>query len=240
METEALKAQVEKLNEELTRLRDQIDIEHMPGRLAHLRDELANALTHGIGAVFFIVSVPILVAYAMQHSTMAYACSAAIFGFTLIAAYLSSTLYHSIHHTETKRVMRILDHSSIFLLIGGSYTPVVYHYMPIGFSLPFLGAMWTVVAIGCIFKVFYTGRFRLASTMIYVILGFMVLFILKPLSQAMSNTALMLMVAGGLSYAVGVPFYVLRRLKYNHAIWHVFVFGGSILHYGMVLSGAGS
>lgn len=239
METNALTAQVEKLSEELTRLRNQVDVEHMPGRLAHLRDELANALTHGIGAVFFIVSVPILVSYAMQHSTMEYACTAAIFGFTLIAAYLSSTLYHSIHHTETKRVMRILDHSSIFLLIGGSYTPIVYHYMPASFSIPFLAAMWAVVGVGCIFKIFYTGRFRLASTMIYVVLGFMVLFILKPLSVAMNTTAVALMVAGGLSYAVGVPFYILRRLKYNHAIWHVFVFGGSILHYGMVLSGAG-
>lgn len=238
METEALKAQLDDLKAEVTRLRDQIDIEHMPGRLAHLRDELANAVTHGIGAVFFIVSVPILVAYAMQHSTMEYAFTAAIFGFTLIAAYLSSTLYHSIHHTETKRVMRILDHSSIFLLIGGSYTPVVYHYMPASFSIPFLAAMWIIVALGCIFKIFYTGRFRLASTMVYVVLGFMVLFILKPLSLAMNTTALLFMVAGGLSYAVGVPFYILRRLKYNHAIWHVFVFSGSILHYGMVMSGA--
>lgn len=238
METEALKEQIEKLNAEVCQLRDRIDIEHLPGRLAHLRDELANAVTHGVGAVLFVVSVPVLIAYALQHSTVQYAFCSAVFGFTLIITYLSSTLYHSIHHTETKRIMRIFDHASIFLLIGGSYTPVVYRYMPHDFSIPFLIVLWTIVGIGCIFKVFYTGRFRLASTMVYVVLGFMVLFIIKPLTAAMSPVTFTLLATGGLSYAAGVPFYIFKRLKYNHAIWHAFVFSGSILHFGVVMNSA--
>lgn len=238
MEKEALKEQIEKLNEEVRQLRDRIDIEHMPGRLAHLRDELANAVSHGIGAVFFIVSVPILVSYALLHSTIQYACCAAIFGFALIITYLSSTLYHSIHHTETKRIMRIFDHASIFVLIGGSYTPVVYHYMPHDFAIPFLIALWSIVGIGVIFKVLYTGRFRLASVAVYVMLGFMVLFIIKPLTASMSAATIILLVMGGLSYAVGVPFYIFKRLRYNHAIWHAFVFSGSILHFCVVLNSA--
>jgi hemolysin III len=238
METGALQEQVENLKEELRLLRDRVDIEHMPGKLAHLRDELANAVSHGVGAVFFIVSVPILVSYALQHSTTQYACCAAIFGFTLIITYLSSTLYHSIHHTETKRIMRIFDHASIFLLIGGSYTPVVYRYMPHDFAIPFLIVLWAIVGIGCIFKILYTGKFRLASTMVYVVLGFMVLFIIKPLTASMSTATIILLVTGGLSYAVGVPFYILKRLKYNHAVWHIFVFSGSILHFCVVLNSA--
>ena len=238
METEELKQQVEKLNEELRVLRDRIDIEHLPGRLAHLRDELINAVSHGIGAVFFIVSVPILVAYSLQHSTIEYACCAAIFGFTLIITYLSSTLYHSIHHTETKRIMRIFDHASIFLLIGGSYTPVVYRYMPHDFAIPFLIVLWAIVSVGCIFKILYTGRFRLASTMVYVVLGLMVLFIIKPLTVSMTSATIIMLVAGGLSYAAGVPFYILKRLRYNHAVWHIFVFSGSVLHFCVVLNSA--
>lgn len=238
METESLQEQVEKLNEELRLLRDQVNVEHLPGRLAHLRDELANAVSHGVGAVFFLVAVPVLIAYSLQHSTVHYAISAAIFGFTLIITYLSSTLYHSIQHTETKRIMRIFDHASIFLLIGGSYTPIVYRYMPHDFAIPFLLFLWAIVGVGCIFKILYTGRFRLASTMVYVVLGFMVLFIIKPLTAPMSPTTVLLLVGGGLSYAIGVPFYIFKRLKYNHAIWHVFVFGGSILHYFMVLNSA--
>ena len=238
MESEALQSEIARLNEELTKLRDRMDIDHMPGRLAHLRDELANAVTHGVGAVLFMVSVPILVAYALQHSTVEYAWAAAIFGFTLIITYLSSTLYHSIQHTETKRVMRIFDHVSIFLLIGGSYTPVVYRYMPLDFSMPFLTFLWSIVGIGCIFKTFYTGRFRLASTMVYVVLGFMVVFIIKPLSLHMSAATLTLLAVGGLSYAAGVPFYIFKRLKYNHAIWHAFVFSGSVLHFCVVWNSA--
>lgn len=238
MEIEALKEQVDKLTEELRLLREQVEVAHLPGRLAHLRDELANAVTHGIGAVFFLVAVPVLIAYSLMHSSIAYACCATIFGFTLIITYLSSTLYHSVHHTETKRTLRIFDHVSIFLLIAGSYTPVVFHYMPRDFAIPFLIVLWCITGVGCVFKILYTGRFRLASTMVYVVMGFMVLFIIKPLTANMSTTTVVLLVSGGLSYAAGVPFYILKQLKYNHSIWHVFVFAGSVLHYFVVLKSA--
>ena len=238
METETLIEQIDKLNEELRLLKEQVNVGHLPVRLAHLRDELANAVTHGLGALFFLVAVPVLISYSLIHSSIQYACCASIFGFTLLITYLSSTLYHSVQHTETKRILRIFDHVSIFLLIAGSYTPVVYHYMPHSFAIPFLIALWLITGIGCIFKVLYTGRFRIVSTMIYVVMGFMVLFIIKPLTASMSTTTIVLLVAGGLSYTAGVPFYIFKRLKYNHAIWHAFVFTGSILHFFVVLLSA--
>jgi hemolysin III len=239
METEALKEQIDKLNEELRLLKEQVNVEHLPGRLAHLRDELANAVTHGLGALFFLIAVPVLISYSLIHSSIQYTLCASLFGFTLLITYLSSTLYHQrLQHTETKRTLRIFDHVSIFLLIAGSYTPVVYHYMPSSFALPFLIALWIVTGIGCIFKILYTGRFRIVSTMIYVVMGFMVLFIIKPLTASMSMTTILLLVAGGMSYTAGVPFYIFKRLKFNHAIWHAFVFTGSVLHYFLILLSA--
>lgn len=202
----------------------------------YIRHELANATTHGIGALLFVLAVPVLVSYAITHSSVSTTLCTAIFGLCLMITYLSSTLYHAIQHTEAKRILRIFDHVSIFLLIGGSYTPIIYHYMPEHFSVPFLLVLWFVVFVGCIFKVFYTGRFRLVSTFIYVALGGMVLFIIKPLTASMTPTTIELLVGGGIFYAGGVPFYIMKQLRYNHAIWHVFVLAGSISHFCVVFN----
>jgi len=114
----------------------------------------------------------------------------------------------------------------------------VYHYLPHTIAIPFLLVLWAIIAVGCVFKIFYTGKFRLASTFAYVLLGGAALFLIKPLSTQMQPLTENLLIAGGLSYGLGVPFYILKKLKYNHAIWHMFVFGGSVLHYFVVLRSA--
>ena len=201
----------------------------------YIRLELANAVSHGIGAAFFMIVVPVLISHTLLlHTSFYYTLCAAIFGFSLVITYLSSTLYHSIQHTEAKRILRIFDHVSIFILIGGSYTPIVYRYMPHDFAFKFLIMMWTIVAGGAIFKIFHTGKYKMVSTLAYVVLGFMVLLIIKPLTADMSPLNFALMLIGGISYTIGVPFYMAKKLKYNHAIWHLFVLVGSIAHYIMV------
>ena len=206
----------------------------------YIRLELANAVTHGIGAAFFLIAVPVLICYTMLvHSTLSYTLCSGIFGFSLVITYLASTLYHSIQHTEAKRILRIFDHVSIFLLIGGSYTPVVYRYMPHNFALKFLIMLWLIIIGGMVFKVFYTGKYKLVSTLAYVALGFMVLLIIKPLTADMSPLNFALMLIGGACYTIGVPFYMAKKLRYNHALWHVFVLGGSLAHYAMIWCSAG-
>ncbi len=238
MEIQQLREKIDQLSAELNTMRDSIETRQVQQKLDHLKHELANSVTHGVGVVFFLIAIPVLMAYCVRYSTFDYTICAGIFAFGLMITYLSSTLYHSFHHPETKRVLRIFDHVSIFLLIGASYTPIVYHYMPHDFAIPFLLILWAIVGVGSLFKVFFTGRFRLASTLAYAALGLMSLFILKPLSLTMSPHTEWLLIGGGISYAVGVPFYILKKLKYNHAIWHLFVFGGSVLHYFVVLRSA--
>ncbi len=238
MEIQQLKEQIDRLSHELDTMRGSMEAEHVRKKLDHLKDELANSLTHGLGVVFFLVAIPVLMAYCVRYSTLGYTVAAGIFSFGLMITYLSSTLYHSFHHAETKKILRIFDHVSIFLLIGSSYTPIVYHYTPRDFSIPFLIVLWVIVGIGCLFKIFFTGRFRLASTFAYLGLGLMAVFILKPISANMSPITEWLLIGGGISYTLGVPFYILKKIKYNHAIWHLFVFGGSLMHYFVVLRSA--
>jgi hemolysin III len=238
MDIQQLKEKIDQLSQELNTMRDSIEVQQVQRKLEHLKHEMANSVTHGIGVVFFLIAVPVLMAYCVRYSTRDYTVCAGIFAFGLMITYLSSTLYHSFHHAETKKILRIFDHVSIFLLIGASYTPIVYHYLPHDFAVPFLIALWVIVGIGSLFKIFFTGRFRLSSTMAYVALGFMSVFIFKPITANMSTFTVWLLVGGGISYAAGVPFYILKRLKYNHAIWHVFVFAGSVMHYFVILRSA--
>ena len=238
MEIQHLREKIDQLSNELATMRESIEVEQVQKKLDHLKHEMANSVTHGIGVVFFLIAIPVLMAYCVRYSTFDYTVCAGIFAFGLMVTYLSSTLYHSFHHAETKKILRVFDHVSIFLLIGASYTPIVYHYMPHDFAIPFLVILWVIVAGGSIFKIFFTGRFRLASTFAYAALGLMSLFILKPISANMSPITEWLLIGGGISYGIGVPFYILKKLKYNHAIWHLFVFGGSVMHYFVVLRSA--
>jgi len=195
------------------------------------KKELANALTHGVGIVFFLVAVPILVAYASLKANISEIIAVGVYGFGLLMVYFSSTIYHSIQSPHTKHILRIFDHSSIYLLIGGSCTPFATKFMISENARGFLLVFWALIAVGIILKIFYTGKFRVFSALIYVALSWIAFWLLSPLAEKFSHFTLVMLLVGGLSYMIGVVFYIWKKLMYHHAIWHLFVFGGSLAHY---------
>jgi len=196
-----------------------------------LGEEIANAITHGLGAVLSLVGLTVLIIYATYDADPWRIVSVTIFGSTLTLMYLASTLYHALPHPPVKRVLRIADHCCIYLLIAGTYTPFLLVTMrgPWGWSL--FGVLWGIAVAGCIFKLFFTGRWDRVSTAIYLAMGWMVIVALKPTIELVPPGAMVLMAAGGLIYTGGVFFYCCHRLPYNHAIWHLFVLGGSAAHF---------
>jgi hemolysin III len=200
------------------------------------REEIANAITHGIGALFSIVALILLIMQAAAvHGDPWHMVSFSIFGTSMIILYLCSTLLHSIQHKKTKDIFEILDHSAIYLLIAGSYTPFLLVTLrgPLGWSM--FGVIWGLAIIGIVLKCFYVKRFVLISTLCYILMGWLIVLCIKPLFQNLPFTGLVWLVAGGLLYTFGSIFYVWRRLPYHHAIWHVFVLAGSTCHFICVL-----
>lgn len=196
-----------------------------------LAEEVACALTHGLGAVLSVAGWGALLVYAVSGADPWRIVSVAIFGCTLTAMYAASTLYHALPHPPAKRALRIVDHCMIYLLIAGTYTPFLLVSMrgPWGWSL--FGALWGIAVAGCVFKIFFIGRWDKLSVALYVAMGWAIIVALKPTIELVPGPALLLMLIGGLSYTGGVIFYQWHRLPYNHAIWHLFVMGGSTAHY---------
>ncbi|MBL9219542.1 MAG: hemolysin III family protein [Opitutaceae bacterium] len=198
------------------------------------REELANSLTHGLGAALSVAGLVLLVIRAAQHGDAWHVVSTAIFGTTLVLLYAASTLYHSLRGERLKQRLRKFDHAAIFLLIAGSYTPFVLVTLrgPWGWSL--FGVVWGLAVAGMTIKFWLAGRFKLLSTLIYVAMGWLVLVAIKPLVAALPAGGMKLLVAGGLCYTGGAVFYLWKRLPYHHAIWHLFVLGGSACHWAAV------
>jgi hemolysin III len=198
---------------------------------AESRRELANTLTHFAGLVIFLAMIPFLLIKGWQPDNRALFWTLPVFAFGLMMVYSSSTLYHFATKPALKFKLRIWDHISIYFLIGGSYTPLVVKYLSPDYSSIFLLALWGLIAVGVIFKLFFTGKYDMISTLSYLALGWMALFIIKPIVANAPTEVLYLIVAGGLSYSIGVIFYKWKGLFYHHAIWHVFVLGGSLNHF---------
>lgn len=196
-----------------------------------LAEEIANAVTHGLGAVLSSAGLTALVIYAAFGADPWRIVSVTIFGVTLILLYAASTLYHALPHPPAKRVFRIADHCAIYLLIAGTYTPFLLVSMrgPWGWSL--FGVVWGIAVAGCVFKIFFTGRWDKLSTALYVAMGWAIIVALKPSLEMIPGGAMLLMLIGGLCYTGGVIFYAWHRLPFNHAIWHLCVLGGSATHY---------
>ena len=196
------------------------------------KQELANSLTHGLGILLSLVGVPLLCWFAIDHALSSLQWfSLAVYGFSLLMVYVNSTFYHALLNKNAKQVFKVLDHISIYFLIAGTTTFFVVRYVESPTSTYFLLAQWSLVAAGTIFKLFFTGRFKLLSTLLYIGLGLMVVFIFQSLWTNMPLTVLTWIIAGGLCYISGTVFYLWKRLYYQHAIWHLFVLGGSISHY---------
>jgi hemolysin III len=198
-------------------------------------EEIANGVTHGIGIVLSIAGLAVLTAFAALQGDAWHVVACSIFGAALILNYTASTLYHSIQIEHLKGALRALDHSAIFLLIAGSYTPFMLVNLrgPWGWSL--LVGVWTIAVLGISLRLLLKGRLHGLVVSLYIAMGWAVVIAVQPMLRHVATGGLILIAAGGLVYTLGVIFYKWKSLPYHHAIWHVFVLAGSALHFFAVL-----
>lgn len=194
-------------------------------------EELVNSITHGIGALFSIAALVALILIAKEKNDNYYLISFSIYGFSLVLLYLSSTLYHGFTDSKLKNLFARFDHVSIFLLIAGTYTPILLTSIrgTVGWIL--FTVIWTIALMGAVIRSIYLHRFRKLMVAIYLIMGWMFVFAGEQIFEKLSSTSLWFLVLGGISYSVGVIFYMWRNLPYSHGIWHLFVLAGSVLHF---------
>ncbi len=199
------------------------------------REEVANAITHGIGALMSAAALVVLIVFASVDGSVWRIVSFTLFGSTMLLLYVSSTLVHSFPEGKVKDLFEIFDHSSIYLFIAGTYSPflLVTLRSPLGWLL--FAVIWAIAAGGVVFKAFFTKRFLFLSTLFYILMGWMIIFAWHPLRLALSDGGIALLVTGGLLYTLGTFFYVWRSFPYHHAVWHLFVLAGSACHFFVVL-----
>ena len=194
-------------------------------------EETTNIVSHAIGFLLSIVALVLLVTHANKYGNIVHIVSFAIFGASLIILYGASTFYHSTKKPELRNRLRVFDHASIYVLIAGSYTPFTLVTLngPLGWSI--LGIAWGMALTGIILKLFLTGKYKLISTLMYVFMGWIIIFAIKPLINNLSSGGLLWLVAGGMSYTIGAIIYSIKKIKFNHAIFHLFVLAGSACHF---------
>ena len=200
-----------------------------------LREEVANSISHGLGLVLAIVAVPILVMAALRGGSMRFVVGVSVFGGTMILLYLASTLYHSLTHEAAKDLCRLFDHTAIFLLIAGTYTPFSLGVLrgPWGWSL--LAVIWTLAIVGITLKIRKRTRHSRITIVLYVIMGWLAIVAVKPMVMLIPVPGLLLIFAGGMAYTGGLAFFAAQRIRYNHFIWHLFVIAGTTCHFFAVL-----
>jgi channel protein, hemolysin III family len=200
-----------------------------------IREEIANSISHGLGLVLAIVAVPILVLAAVRGGSVHFIVGVSVFGGTMILLYLASTLYHSITHEVTKNLCRVFDHTAIFLLIAGTYTPFSLGVLrgPWGWSL--LAVIWTLAIVGITLKIRKRTRHSRITIVLYVIMGWLAIVAVKPMVMLIPVPGILLIFAGGIAYTGGLAFFATERIRYNHFIWHLFVIAGTTCHFFAVL-----
>ncbi len=198
-------------------------------------EELASSVTHAIGLVFSLVGFIVLLVLAVMRGSDRHIAGCAIYGSTLVCLYTASTLYHGIQSPHLKRALKVFDHSAIYLLIAGTYTPFLLVNLRGGWGWTLLSIVWTLAVAGIIFKFWFVDYFQILSTVVYLLMGWLALIAVKPLFGLVPTGGLIWLIAGGLAYTVGVVFYTWKRIPYNHVIWHAFVMAGSACHYFAVL-----
>ena len=197
-----------------------------------LGEEIANAITHGVGVILSIIGLVVLIVYGGGGSVI----GLAVYGVTLILLYLASTLYHSLIFTRARSLFRKFDHMAIFLLIAGTYTPFCLLALKGWLAWTLLGTVWAFAIFGIVMKSLFTGRFEWLSVCAYIATGWLVVFAIKPIYEALSFEGFLLLIGGGIAYTIGTFFYMRSRLPYNHSIWHLWVLAGSVLHFFSVLT----
>jgi len=205
-----------------------------PERLVPIGEEIANSIIHGFGALLSIAGLAVLVTMAAIHGSAWHIVACSIYGATLVLLYLSSTLYHAIQAPRAKRVFLVFDHSAIYLLIAGTYTPFLLVTLrgPLGWTL--FGMQWGLAIAGIVFKSLVLERYAIASTVVYALMGWMGLIGMRSMYASLSMGGVLWVLAGGLCYTIGILFFALQR-RYFHAIWHLFVLAGSVCHFIAVL-----
>lgn len=204
--------------------------------LAQMREELWNAITHGVGVIAALAGGAVLVTLAAVFGNVWQVVGAAVYAITLVVLFTASTLYHAIPHADAKRKLKVFDHCAIFLLIAGTYTPFTLVGLRGSWGWALFGVIWGLAVAGIVFKLFFTGRFERTSLAIYIAMGWLVVVAIVPLIQALPVSTLVLLLAGGLAYTAGTVFYASERIRYGHAIWHLFVLAGSACHFAAVFS----
>lgn len=196
-----------------------------------IKEEVVHSVIHGLGILFGIIGTTVLMVLSGLFGNPAHLICYLLYGLSLIALYTSSTLYHALPFTRAKSFLKICDHSAIYLLIAGTYTPFLILNIKgvVGFTL--LAVVWGLALLGIIFKLFFAGRFKVLSTILYLGMGWIAIFAVNPLMSSLTYTGLAWILAGGLTYTLGTIFYLMKRIPYTHAIWHMFVLCGSVFHY---------
>lgn len=198
-------------------------------------EEIANAITHGIGTLLAIAALVLLIIVSSRTKNKWYIVSYTIYGVSMLILYLESTLYHSITNVKVKKIFRIFDHSSIYLLIAGTYTPFTLTVLRNSVGWIIFAIVWIMAICGIVMKIFWIGKHEVISTLIYIAMGWMIIFAIKRLLMLIQPAGIALLVAGGIIYTAGAFLYMLDKIPYNHAIWHLFVIGGSTCHFFCVL-----
>jgi hemolysin III len=200
-----------------------------------IKQELVNSIIHGFGIIFGIVSIPILVALTIKNNNTPGVIGAAIYGFCFLQLFTFSTLYHGFQQMQVKRALEIFDHISIYFLISGTYTPFLLIYMDNSFGITLLSVLWGLTAIGIVFKVFFTSRWNILSTIIYIAMGCIMVVGGRTFFTSIPSNVLTMIFIGGALYLFGVIFYLWEKYPYNHAVWHFFVLAAAICHYVAIL-----
>jgi len=199
-------------------------------------EEIANAITHGVGALLAIAGLVLLIVFSALQGSAWHISSFTIFGSTMVVLYIMSTLYHSLTHLKAKSLFRKFDHMSIFLLIAGTYTPFCLTVLRGWLGWTIFGIVWGCAIGGIVVKAFLTGKGELISTLLYILMGWIIIFFIKPVYNYMTLQGFLFLVIGGACYTLGAFFFVKEKIPFNHSIWHLFVIGGSTFHFFAVMS----
>ena len=200
-----------------------------------LKQEMVNSLLHALGILFGIVCIPILLTQAVKNDNVPGIIGSGIYGFSFLMVFTASTLYHGFQQQKIKQLMKILDHISIYFLIAGTYTPFILIYVNNRTGITLLVILWSLTLIGTVFKSFFTGRWEISSTIVYLAMGWILLVAGKSFFENMSSSVIALVLTGCFLYTLGVTFYIWEKYIYSHALWHSFVLAAAICHYVAVL-----
>ncbi len=201
-----------------------------------LREEIASAATHAFGALAALAGGMVMITLAALHGDGWQLAAAIVFSMSMLLLYLASALYHAIQAPQAKSALKVLDHCAIYLLIAGTYTPFTLVGLRGDVGRWLFIAIWSLALCGIVFKLFFTGRFKLVSTLVYVAMGWLVLIAIRPVMHALDDWTFGWLLAGGVAYTLGTVFYHRPALRYSHAVWHLFVVAGSVCHYIAVLA----